>query len=91
MARSRRITNTIRDTGASKPTTRRVADHALPKEERTPVRRSVTGQRGSRRKGGGAADTSHPSQPGGIKPGAAGGERPDEGAGLSVKREASVR
>lgn len=75
MARSRRIANAIKDTGASKPTARRVADRTRPGEERKPVRASATGQGGSRRKGGGTADTAHPSQRGGVKPDAAGEER----------------
>jgi hypothetical protein len=74
MARKPRIANAAKDTGATKGTTRRIADHAQPRGERKPQSKAATRQGGSP-KGHGAPDTPHPSQRGGIKADAKGEQR----------------
>jgi hypothetical protein len=68
------IANAIKDTGASKRTTRAIADQAQPRSTRTPASKTATRQGGSP-KGGRAPDTPHPSQRGGVKPDARDEER----------------
>ena len=60
--------NPLKDDGQTKATTRGHADQDPPMKPRTPVSKTQSGQGGSAKGGKKHADTSHPSQHGGVKP-----------------------
>lgn len=59
--------NPLKEEGQTKATTRQHADQDQPMKPRTPVSKTQSGQGGSAKGGQKKADTSHPSQHGGVK------------------------